>query len=224
MNNYNEVMEQVELTEEMQKRIIGRVADNYFEAKKKDQRKQLQVWVSTLTTLAAAAALIAFIYPRTTSPVNPDPGQEVDIDVGGETGGEDHSSGGFVYRVFKNLDEMNAHYFYEIEELTGLPFSIRTERYIGYGRYPQILYYGEVRDDVIYYRTYLEPGDQSGFEYPYDLNTTIEVNGTTVGIKGMGDRIQVVYWPDADEFFWHSLYYKKGFTEEEVHSIIEKNR
>lgn len=222
MKSYNEIMEHVTLTEEMKNRIAGCVSDRYFEAKKQYTMRQLRTWFSAVATLAAAAILVILIYPKhaATIPSVPDPG----IDIGGDIEDGDSSGvGGFVYRVFKNLDEMNAHYYYNIEHMVGLPFSIRTVRYIGYGRYPQIMYYGEKRDDVIYYRTHLEPGDYSGFEYPYDYDTTLDVNGVSVGVKGFGDSICVVYWPDADGIFWHSLYYEKGLSEAQVRTMIEKN-
>lgn len=221
MSKYNEIMENVRLTEAMKERIAGSVAENFSEAKKQAAGKQLRIFLSTLTTLAAAAILMVWIYPKKTMPVEPDPGLNVGGDIGDDQG---TGIGGFVYYVFRNLDEMNAHYHYEIEEFVGLPFSIRAKLYVGYGRYPQILYYGEKRDDLIYYRTYLEPGDYSGFGDLYELDTTIEVNGTTVGIRGNEGRIQTVYWPDEDNFFWHSLHYSKGFDEEEVRSMIEMNR
>ena len=60
MGKYNEIMDHVELSEEMQSRILSNV-DRHFEKKKR--KRQLRIWLPVIGVAAAAAVLLLVVRP-----------------------------------------------------------------------------------------------------------------------------------------------------------------
>lgn len=212
MSKYDEIMDYVTLTDEKKDRILSYVLENVDEkAVKKSSR---YIWIPIVSIAVACACLLVVLVPSRL--INKSPVGTTEVQGNGND-----NVGGFTYMEYSSIEELCARYNYDIKELQGIPFTVRETKYVAYGRYPEIQYRGDGENNIIYYRTYTETGDQSGYygEMEYDLDTVMDVAGTTVGIEGYGETVIVCYW--SDDNYTHSVVCISGMTKEQVRNMVQ---
>ena len=207
MAKYNEIMDKIEVTDEMQSRILKNVG-NHFSGKKSPRRK---LWYPVFGGVAAAAMLMLIIRPweGSNAPVGQNPpiiGKQPPI-MGQGGFGEEYSS----------AEELSKAVGFDMFELNNLPFKAKETNYIAIDKdFAEINYSGE--ENSLTYRKSIGTEDNSGDYNVYDYSGEIEINKIKVAVKGEAESLKLAFWTDGK--YSYSISLDKAVTQKEMKDLI----
>lgn len=217
--SYHEIMERVEVTEEMRTRILGKIKSNENSSSSKNSPLSKpgleKFWLlRTRRALPAAACFLLFILsaiflPQLMAPKQSGPSDELLGAVG---------SG---ITECASAAELSQKLGFPVSDLHGLPFEPETVSYDAYSYGMAQITYEAASEESLTFRKSQENGDNSGDYSLYDVTLQIDINGSTVTLKGDGTRYFLAVW-QADGYSY-SLSSHKGMTEEMFLEIISEN-
>ena len=203
---YDEVMEHIEVTPEMQQRILGNIQKMDLNEIKSARVIQISLW-KQFAALAACLAVVlagALTLPNLIRSPN-------DFNV--------LTPGGGIVKVV-SAEELTKAMGFDVDDLKQLPFQIGETTYTAYWKdLAEIEYSGEGRTAV--YRKGPGKKDVSGDYNPYAVETRLTVSGLTVTLKGNGEGYALAIWTDGA--FSYSLYLSEELLETEWREILIAN-
>lgn len=197
MTKYNEIMERVEVTDEMQDRVLRNV-DRHFQDSKKPAVRKLYPF---LGTVAAAAVVLLVISPWNNTP----PVTSSDEMLSQE------AAGTYNVQEYHSVEELSAAVGFGIEDLESIPYEVRKTTYRDVNGIAEIAYDG-IEDTLTYIKSE-GTEDNSGDWSEYSVVKEVNVDGITVTMKGEEDIRYLAVWTDGTYFY--SLLSDAG-TEEEI--------
>ena len=216
--SYDEIMEEIQVTEEMRDRILQNIADTEIQ-KKPSGKKNSHVyrWQKYSLTAACLALLLvgAVALPKLWS----GNGQEPPM-VGSEAGtGELTGSASWGIQECSSAEALSEAAGFPVEDLEQLPFTVQDTNYIYLGdELAEIRYYG-TGEERLDYRKSVGTEDNSGVYLDFDRVQEVESNGVKVTLKGNADRIYLILWQKDD--FSYSIYEEEGIPTEETEEWMD---
>ena len=208
---YDEIMERVEVTEEMQERILSNIRTQKIRREKKIlryRRKTLQFAAGVLLVLTVGACATRMLTKNAWSL----PGKETEpenVFVG--NGIEECSS----------IDVLSAKVGFPVADLAGLPFAVEQTEYLSYwGDMAEIDYQGA--DETACYRKSKGEEDNSGDYNEYAEVRTLEADGFSVTVKGENGTYRLAIWQRGG--YSYSLSLEKGADAATFLKIAEENQ
>lgn len=208
---YDEIMERVEVTEEMQERILANIRTQKIRREKKIsryRRKTLQFAAGVLlvvTVVAGAARMLtkdAWSLPgKETEPEN--------VFVG--NGIEECSS----------IETLSTKVGFPVKKLSGLPFEVKHTEYLSYwGNLAEINYQGA--EETACYRKSKGEEDNSGDYNEYAEVRILEADGFSIMVKGENGIYRLAIWQKGG--YSYSLSLEKGEEAETFIKIALENQ
>lgn len=207
MVKYNEIMGEIEVTDEMQSRILKNV-ENHFAGRKSSRKK---LWYPALGGVAVAAMLTLIIRPweGSNTPVGQNPpftGKKPPIIEQGGFGEE--------YRSAKELSNAVG---FNVFEINNLPFKAKETNYTAIDKdFAEINYSGE--DNSLTYRKSVGNEDNSGDYNTYDYVGETEVDNIKVTVKGEAELLKLAFWSDGK--YSYSIALDKSVTQKKMTDLI----
>lgn len=216
--SYDEIMEEIQVTEEMRDRILQNIANT--EIPKKSSGKKISHfyrWQKYSLTAACLALLLvgAVALPKLWS----GNGQEAPM-VGSEVGtGELTGSASWGIQECSSAEALSEAAGFPVEELEQLPFTVQETNYIYLGdELAEIRYYG-TGEERLDYRKSVGTEDNSGVYLDFDRVQEENVDGTKATLKGDETRVYLILWQKDD--FSYSIYAEEGIPTEEAAEWLE---
>lgn len=206
MAKYNEIMGKIEVTDEMQSRILKNV-ENHFSVRKGSRRK---LWYPVFGGVAAAL-LMLIIRPWEGS--NAPVGQNPPI-----TGNQPPlmQQGGFG-EEYPSAEELSKAVGFNVFEINNLPFKAKETNYIAIDKdFAEINYSGE--NNSLTYRKSVGVEDNSGDYNIYDYVGEIEINKIKVTVKGETESLKLAFWTDGK--YSYSISLDKAVTQKEMKDLV----
>ena len=211
--SYDEIMEEIQVTEEMRDRILQNIANTEIQ-KKPSGKKSSHVyrWQKYSLTAACLALLLvgAVALPKLWS----GNGQEPPA-VGNEIGaGELTGSVSWGIQECSSAEALSEAAGFPVEKLEQIPFQAQETyyNYLGDGL-AEVRYYG-AGEERLDYRKSAGEEDNSGVYLNFDRVQEEESNGVKVTLKGDGDRVYLILW--QKDGFSYSIYEEEGIPAEEA--------
>lgn len=205
---YDAVMEKIEVTDEMRRRILAHIDGMDLEAAPRSNMarfpsaRRLAALAACLVLLAAGALSARYLLPGGT--VDPIPTEGV---VLGGSGIEEVADAAALGELVS----------FEVKELTDLPFQVDGVTYASYfGTLSQIKYVGEERSLTL--RQSAGEGDNSGDFNVYAVTEVREMGDWSVTLKGDGENWTLAIWSDGT--YAYSAHAEPGFTLSEWERVI----
>ena len=207
---YNEIMEHIEVTPEMRRRVL----ENVEAAMERPQVARFSARrVKTLLSLAACAALIIFAalsmsdFHRATDTA---PEESADAPFGVSA----------VYGIEEcaGRNELSEKLGFDVAELGYLPFEAQEIEYCAYwGDMAQISY--RSGDDEVTFRQARGSDDISGDYNVYGTVLTVEINGAEAELRGKDGEFSGAVW--QKDGFAYSVSCSPAVPQDEIQRIIE---
>ena len=234
MAKYNEIMDHVKLSEDMQSRILSNVDRQMA---KKKRKKLYRIWLPVVGVAVAAAILLLVAKPwntrspvqsteDTTSteiPVTTTPGGVItggtEDSTDGTESSTDGSPGSFQMKEFNSAEELAKTAGFPINDLTAIPFNVSEKGYrlIG-GALAEEDYVGDNGD--ISFRKSKGQEDNSGIYEEYPVTKTAGIDEIKVTLQGEEGSFHLILW--QDDTFSYSIYSYNGLSEEDVHRLVKE--
>ena len=180
---YDEIMDHVTVTEQMRQRILSRVEN----ADLGHARNAARVPVLRRYWAAAACAALLLVGAA----VLP---QYLD---GQEAQQPGHVETVSPFTEVSSLEELEDTVGFKVEELTELPFPVTEQFYTAFGSdMAEIRYCGETETAVL--RKAVGIQDPSGDYTQYAEERVLDVNGTSVTLKGEDGQYVLALWQEGD--------------------------
>ena len=199
---YDEIMDKIEVTEEMRRRVLARIAaEDIAPVRPKVLRfpawkKYLSAAACLILVIAGAAAL-----PRLVRLLPPEGGVQVVPQI----------------EEAPSLAELSRLVGFEVEEGFALPFEPEETAYCSYwNELAQIQYSGAGQTAT--YRQSAGTGDNSGDYTAYGDMAELAAGGLAVTLKGSGGVYVLAVWTDGS--FSYSLGLSQGVTAEEWLTLL----
>lgn len=193
---YEQIMDKIEVTPEMRRRVLRNV-----EAVQRKKQKRL---VRQLVSLAACLAIVVCCWYAW----KPREAQEQGMMAAAQI------------ETVDSLEALSEKTGLPLAELTGLPFAVEHTEYVSYwGSLAEINYYGST--DTLCYRVSLGTEDNSGNYNEYAQNTEAEVSGNTVTLKGENGVYTLAVWTDGQ--YAYSISVTVPISWEIFTALIEEN-
>ena len=239
MAKYNEIMDRIEVSEEMQSRVLKGV-DRHMAAKKR--KKQLRIWLPVAGLAVAAAVLLVVMKPWSGRPEVKEPASTVgstEISMAGTsteqpattagpavtTGGSEQSTGniedsGGIFQQTEcgSVAELEKTVGFPVRELTDIPFKVTETGYRVIGKELAEAEYRGANESVCL-RKSKGIEDNSGIYEEYSVNKKQTIAGCSVTMKGEGKQMILALWDDGT--YSYSLYAEPGVSEESMVKMIE---
>jgi len=211
-------MDRIEVSDEMQSRVLKNV-DQHFEKKRK--KKLMKLWIPTVGVLAAAALLIAITKPwekRTEITATEQPTEIISTEgSSGDTGG-DPTGGYYFVTEHPSLSALSGAIGFEVKGLTSFTGSILKTEYRSISNtYAEIDY---IRTgETVSYRMSKGTEDNSGI-YDEELKPVVKkLSGCKVTLKkDAKENVCLAFWTDGT--YAYSIYCEKGIAEEEAAALV----
>ena len=208
-NSYHEIMDKITVTPEMHQRILSDMPAKISHRKKRQRMNQIMRYAS----YAACIALILTTF-LTFSGILPhdssSPTQQDEPLTQAVNGIEECAS----------LDELTAKVNFTVTELKELPFTPEQVSYLSFwNNLAEIDYEGS--NNAITFRTSKENGDNSGDYNTYETNETVNINGTSVTLKGNSQTCSLAIWQNGD--YSYSISLEKGISREAFIKLLKAN-
>lgn len=205
--SYDEIMEEIQVTEEMRDRILQNIANT--EIQKKSSGKKISHfyrWQKYSLTAACLALLLvgAVALPKIWN----GNGQESPM-VGSEAGtGELTGSASWGIQECSSAEALSEAAGFPVEDLEQLPFEARETGYIYLGDgLAEIRYFG-ANEERLDYRKSIGTEDNSGVYLEFARVQEENINGTKATLKGDEERIYLILW--QKDGFSYSIYDEEG--------------
>lgn len=224
---YNEIMEEIEVTEEMRERILknirtlGMIKQEDFEIETyknshKNRKNRKICWSGTAKKYLVAAACFVvllvgiWIVPKIFQPENelPDP------DTGLLSPVSDIAE-------CSSIEELSEKTGVEIAELSEFPFRLQSAKYYAYwGELAQIEYLGEDGETVLYRKSKGEK-DNSGDYNLYEVTAVVEMEDVNITLKGYGENYNLAIW--QKDGYVSSLSFSEGMEKDKILPVIKSS-
>lgn len=211
--SYDEIMEEIQVTEEMRDRILQNIANTEIQKKSSGKKiSRFYRWQKYSLTAACLALLLvgAVALPKLWS----GNGQESPM-VGSEAGtGELTGSAFWGIQEYSSAENLSEAAGFPVEELGKVPFEVQETGYLYLGDgLAEIRYYG-AGEERLDYRKSAGEEDNFGVYLEFDRVQEVESNGVKVTLKGDADRTYLILWQKDD--FSYSIYAEEGIPTEEA--------
>lgn len=205
MRKYDEIMDKVEVTDEMKKRILSNIEkeDLTSAAPKRVFRwNKLASMAAGLVVLLLAGALL---YPQLIRNDEPNPDENV-------------QQGGWGMQEYDSAEEMAEQLSFTMKDIPSLVEKAQETSYVVYDEN-----FGEINyawdDQSVCYRKSTGTEDNSGDWNEYARQDTVNVEELTCTLKGDSDDHYVLAtWTDGS--YAYSLSASKSMTQEQMHDLI----
>lgn len=216
--SYDEIMEEIQVTDEMRDRILQNIANTEIQ-KKSSVKKAARFyrWQKYSLTVACLALLLvgAATLPRVWS----GNGQE-SAGPGNEMNTEELVSGSqWGLQECSSAEALSEAAGFPVEGLEQLPFTVKETDYLYLGDgLAEIRYYGS-GEERLDYRKSVGMEDNSGVYLEFDRVQEEDVNDIQVTLKGDADRVYMILW--QKDGFSYSICEEEGIPTEEVPEWLE---
>lgn len=205
LSKYDELMNKIEVSEEMQERILKNIdKENFIESGKVQpflRYKKLLSAAACIAVLLIGAVAVSHISKQT--PVVPD--------------SDALTIPGIVEAA--SAQELSDKAGFEIKDIASLAEQAKQTQYECYeGGLGQIQY--ELEWQSIIYRKSIGTDDNSGDYNAYDSIKEISVHSQNITIKGNGETYCLATWTDGE--FSYSLSFSVSISEEEIKGLIQQ--
>lgn len=196
---YEEIMDKIQLTPEMRRRVLHNV-----EVKQAKQKKrQLTLRLFTLAACLAIVVCCWYVWKP----------KQADSQKQGMMA---------VARIdtVDSLEALTEKTGIPLNELTGVPFTVERTEYVSYwGNLAKIQYFGDT-DSLCYCKS---PGteDNSGDYTVYAQEETLEISGNAVTLKGSDGVYSLAIWTDGS--YAYSISVTNPLSEDAFRTLIEEN-
>lgn len=203
---YEEIMDQIEVSEEMRARIADRIFAYDFERKSSSGVMRFPSMLKYLSIAACFVVLMAgAFYASRLSHVRQPEDQLV------------FQTGSSIVEV-SSAEELSTAVGFEIEDMSQLPFEPVERIYTAYwDELAEIIYTGSGQTAT--FRKSYAAEDISGDFNSYSAVKEISVDSLYVTLKGTAGAYTLAVWSDED--YSYSLRLSKGLTEAEWQSVIK---
>lgn len=201
---YDEIMEHVTVTEQMHRRILSRMETADLNPSGYAARGPVlrRYWAAAA---CAAVLLVSAVLPRYLSDCQTEPMP-------------DHVETVSPFTEVTSLEELEAAVGFPVEDLTELPFPVTETAYLAFGSdMAEIRYCGETETAVL--RKAVETQDPSGDYTQYAEELVLDVDGTSVTLKGENGQYALALWQDGD-YAW-SLRLSEGMNQAAWQQILQ---
>ena len=205
--SYDEIMEEIQVTDEMRDRILQNIAKTDIQKKSPVKKNShFYRWQKYSLTAACLALLLvgAATLPRLWS------GNRQDASgVGNQMNTEELVSGSqWGPQECSSAEALSETVGFSIENLEQLPFTVQETNYIYLGDgLAEIRYHG-AGEERLDYRKSAGEEDNSGVYLEFDRVQEEEVNAAKVTLKGDADRTYLILW--QKDGFSYSIYTEEG--------------
>lgn len=216
LSKYNEIMDKIVVTPEMQERILQNIRNSELKKEKtniisfKKMKKYASI-AACLAVLIIGAASIALWNQSGNGAGHDD--QEM------QNPGVQATYGGIIEQ--NNKEALEQTVGFSVKEPDNLPFEVTEIQYLSYwDEMAEITYSGEKQEVV--YRQQLktqENEDISGDYNEYEHEKQIVVNHLNITMKGKGNAVSLAVW--QDETYSYSIMVTEGITQSEMEQLIE---
>lgn len=216
MTKYKELMERIEVSEEMESRVLKNVEQHL---EKKRRRKRLELWAPAVGILAAAGILVMILQPwKNRTEVSSTEALNTSAVTTTEEP-DDLAAGYYFNKELPSLAELSSSIGFDVKEPVSFSKKYNSANYINISnKYAEIDY--SWTDRKIIYRMSKEKGDISGVYLDEDAKEkTLDAGGYTVTLKGSPGKYQIAVWTDGS--YSYSLYCEQGLNEDEVASLVK---
>ena len=196
MNKYHALMQEIEVTPQMEAKILTSIAQ-------RKPQKAVHLGFKRLATLAACLGCIAMMGLGISKSIAPPPIM-VTPDI----------------QSVATLEELSSIVGFEIEEDVSIPFIVDSIRYTSYRQeVAEVKYIAE--DTSLTFRKSQGQDDNSGDYTNYPYTKDIHINGNAYTLKGTSlDRYQLALWKDSQYSF--SMFLKDGFDEAHFLDLLQE--
>lgn len=211
--SYDEIMEEIQVTEEMRDRILQNIANTEIQ-KKSSVKKAARFYRWQKYSLTAACLALLLIGVATLPRVWSGNGQE-SAGPGNEMNTEEMVSGfQWGLQECSSAETLSEAAGFPVEELEQLPFTVQETNYIYLGDgLAEIQYYG-AEEERLDYRKATGEEDNSGVYLDFERVQEEEIDGVKVTVKGDEDRIYLILW--QKDGFSYSIYDEEGIPAEDA--------
>ena len=211
--SYDEIMEEIQVTEEMRDRILQNIANTEIQ-KKPSGKKISHFYRWQKYSLTAACLALLLVGSAALPKIWNGNGQESPM-VGSEAGtGELTGSASWGIQECSSVEALSEAAGFPVEDLEQLPFEAQETcyNYLGDGL-AEIRYYG-AGEERLDYRKSIGMEDNSGVYLDFDRVQEENVNGTKATLKGDEARVYLILW--QKDGFSYSIYDEEGILTEEA--------
>lgn len=202
---YDEVMEHIEVTPEMRRRILRNIQQADLTKEKPTKVVKFPLW-KQLTTIAACLMVVLtgiLAVPRLFNPGADDP--YIDLNPAADI------------VELETVEALSEEVGFPVNEMSNLPFEIENAAYIAYwNEVAEITYTGDGQTAV--YRKGAGSNDISGDYNIYNSEIKMRVNNYDVTLKGNDNVYSLAIWTDGD--YAYSLSLSDGRAEPEWKIIL----
>lgn len=211
--SYDEIMEEIQVTDEMRDRILQNIANTEIQ-KKSSVKKAARFYRWQKYSLTAACLALLLVGAATLPRVWSGNGQE-SAGPGNEMNTEELVSGSqWGLQECSSAEALSKAAGFPVEDLEKIPFTAQETNYIYLGDgLAEIRYYGATEERLDYRKSVGEE-DNSGVYMEFDQVQEEDVNGVTVTIKGDADRVYLILW--QKDGFSYSIYEEEGIPAEDA--------
>ncbi len=211
--SYDEIMEEIQVTDEMRDRILQNIANTEIQ-KKSSVKKAARFYRWQKYSLTAACLALLLVGAATLPRVWSGNGQE-SAGPGNEMNTEELVSGSqWGLQECSSAEALSKAAGFPVEDLEKIPFTAQETNYIYLGDgLAEIRYYGAAEERMDYRKSVGEE-DNSGVYLEFDRVQEEEVNGIQVTLKGNADRVYLILW--QKDGFSYSIYDEEGISAEDA--------
>ncbi len=195
---YEEIMDRIEVTPEMRRRVLSNV-----EAARARKKRQTMRQLFTLAACIAVVVCCWFAW-------KPRQAQEPEQGMMGIAQIEE----------VKSILALSEKTGVPLEDLTGIPFAVEQTEYVSYwSELAEIQYFGETNS--LCYRKSQGTEDNSGDYNEYAQAETVDIAGNTVTLKGDKDLYSLAQWTDGS--YAYSISVTEPISQEVFTALIKEN-
>lgn len=203
MPKYNEIMEKINVTPEMRERVLSNVRKAREDTAKTNRNPGL--WIKRMMPVAAAACLVLII--GTVFYQNRYKGEENPVDTSN-----------YSMEECESLDALKESVGFDVEEMKGIPFDVDHVSYTNVFGIARVEYAGKDGEVLTFSKGQGEESDVSGDNNEYSDASTVELNGTSVTMKGNGNSVNLATW--SKDGYSYSISVSPGISEDEMEEMI----
>lgn len=210
--SYDEIMEEIQVTEEMRDRILQNIANTEI-PKKFSGKKNSHFYRWQKYSLTAACLALLLVGAVALLKIWNGNGQESPM-VGSEVSqGELTDSASWGIQECSSAEALSQVAGFPVEDLEQLPFEARETGYIYLGDGLAEIWYFGANEERLDYRKSVGAEDNSGVYLDFDRVQEVESNGVKVTLKGDENRVYLILW--QKDGFSYSIYAEEGIPAEE---------
>ena len=216
MSKYDEIMDKIVVTPEMQERILENISETDFKKERKTiPFPQIKKYLSVAACFAVlvVGAISMLVWHQNGTEANQ--GDKED-----QIPGMEAAYGGVVEQ--ENRAALEQAVGFSIQELENIPFEVTEISYVSYwNEMAEVTYYG-AEQNIIYRKQEVSNEDISGDYNAYDHENQIIVEDMQVTVKGNGTVENLAIWSDGT--YSYAIMATEGMTREEIVRLIESTK